>query len=118
MRDGGYDVTDFYAVHPRLGSLGDFADLLRACDDRGIRVIIDLVVNHTSDCHPWFTHNLADRPVTVDLGPLPGTGPDFGEVFGDRPYTEPGPDLTGLGLAGYGFRWIRLNRAGNLAPDR
>ena len=60
MRDGGYDVTDFYGVHPRLGSLGDFADLLRACSDRGIRVIIDLVVNHTSDRHPWFRSAVAD----------------------------------------------------------
>ncbi|MFC1406345.1 MULTISPECIES: alpha-amylase family protein [Streptacidiphilus] len=60
MRDGGYDVTDFYNVHPRLGTLGDFADLLRACADRGIRVIIDLVVNHTSDRHPWFRSAVAD----------------------------------------------------------
>ena len=60
MRDGGYDVTDFYGVHPRLGTLGDFADLIRACDDRGIRVILDLVVNHTSDRHPWFQAAVAD----------------------------------------------------------
>ncbi len=53
-RDDGYDVTDFYTVDPRLGSLGDFAELLHQADNRGIRVIIDLVVNHTSDEHPWF----------------------------------------------------------------
>jgi maltose alpha-D-glucosyltransferase/alpha-amylase len=53
-RDGGYDVTDYYNVHPRLGTLGDFAVFLQAADSRGIRVIIDLVVNHTSDEHPWF----------------------------------------------------------------
>src|ERR1700712_3981929 len=53
-RDGGYDITDFYNVHPRLGTLGDFAVFLQAADSRGIRVIIDLVVNHTSDEHPWF----------------------------------------------------------------
>ncbi|MCW6009955.1 alpha-amylase family protein [Micromonospora sp. CPCC 205371] len=52
--DDGYDVTDFYGVHPRLGSLGDFAELLHEARNRGIRVIIDLVVNHTSDEHPWF----------------------------------------------------------------
>jgi maltose alpha-D-glucosyltransferase/alpha-amylase len=53
-RDDGYDVTDFYTVDPRYGTLGDFAELLHQADNRGIRVIIDLVVNHTSDEHPWF----------------------------------------------------------------
>jgi maltose alpha-D-glucosyltransferase/alpha-amylase len=53
-RDDGYDVEDFYNVDPRLGTLGDFAELLHQARDRGIRVIIDLVVNHTSDRHPWF----------------------------------------------------------------
>ncbi len=53
-RDGGYDVTDFYNVDPRLGTLGDFAELLHQAQNRGLRVIIDLVVNHTSDEHPWF----------------------------------------------------------------
>jgi maltose alpha-D-glucosyltransferase/alpha-amylase len=53
-RDGGYDVADFYGVDPRLGSLGDFAELLHQASNRGIKVIIDLVVNHTSDEHPWF----------------------------------------------------------------
>jgi maltose alpha-D-glucosyltransferase / alpha-amylase len=52
--DDGYDVTDFYGVHPALGTLGDFAELLHQADSRGIRVMIDMVVNHTSDQHPWF----------------------------------------------------------------
>jgi maltose alpha-D-glucosyltransferase/alpha-amylase len=54
LRDGGYDVADFYGVHPRLGSLGDFADLTLQAAQRGIRIVLDLVVNHTSDQHPWF----------------------------------------------------------------
>lgn len=53
-RDDGYDVTDFYNVNPKLGTLGDFAELLHQAGNRGIRVIMDLVVNHTSDEHPWF----------------------------------------------------------------
>jgi maltose alpha-D-glucosyltransferase/alpha-amylase len=53
-RDGGYDVSEYYGVDPRFGSLGDFAALMHEADERGIRVMLDLVVNHTSDTHPWF----------------------------------------------------------------
>ncbi|GAB3602881.1 alpha-amylase family protein [Microbacterium aureliae] len=53
-RDDGYDVTDFYGVDPRLGSHGDLVEVVRTARDRGMRVIVDLVVNHTSDRHPWF----------------------------------------------------------------
>jgi maltose alpha-D-glucosyltransferase/alpha-amylase len=53
-RDDGYDVQDYYAVDPRLGTLGDFVEVLRKTQERGIRVLIDLVVNHTSIRHPWF----------------------------------------------------------------
>jgi maltose alpha-D-glucosyltransferase/alpha-amylase len=59
-RDDGYDVTDFYGVDARLGSLGDFAELVHQAGNRGIRVIIDLVVNHTSDQHPWFQSARSD----------------------------------------------------------
>jgi maltose alpha-D-glucosyltransferase / alpha-amylase len=53
-RDDGYDVSDYYAVDPRYGSLGDFVEFAQGCRQRGLRVLIDLVVNHTSDQHPWF----------------------------------------------------------------
>jgi maltose alpha-D-glucosyltransferase/alpha-amylase len=53
-RDNGYDVMDYYGVDPRLGSLGDFVELMHKARERGIRVLVDLVVNHTSDQHPWF----------------------------------------------------------------
>jgi maltose alpha-D-glucosyltransferase/alpha-amylase len=53
-RDDGYDITDFYGVDPRLGTHGDLVELITLAKDRGIRVIADLVVNHTSDQHPWF----------------------------------------------------------------
>jgi maltose alpha-D-glucosyltransferase/alpha-amylase len=53
-RDNGYDISDYYSVDPRYGTLGDFVEFTHGCHQRGIRVIIDLVVNHTSDQHPWF----------------------------------------------------------------
>ncbi len=53
-RDNGYDVSDYFDVDRRLGTLGDLVELLRAARERGVRVITDLVVNHTSDEHPWF----------------------------------------------------------------
>lgn len=53
-RDNGYDITDYLGIHPALGDLGDFAAFMDEAANRGIRVIIDLVVNHTSDQHPWF----------------------------------------------------------------
>ena len=54
QRDDGYDITDFYGVDPRLGTHGDLLEVLRTARGGGMRVIADLVVNHTSDHHPWF----------------------------------------------------------------
>ena len=53
-RDDGYDVSDYYNVDPKFGTLGDFVEFTHGAKQRGIRVLIDLVVNHTSDQHPWF----------------------------------------------------------------
>jgi maltose alpha-D-glucosyltransferase / alpha-amylase len=53
-KDNGYDVSDFYGVHERHGNLGDFVELMNHARSLGLRVIIDLVVNHTSVEHPWF----------------------------------------------------------------
>ena len=53
-KDDGYDITDYYAVDPKLGNLGDLVAFIRTAKDRGMRIIVDLVVNHTSDQHPWF----------------------------------------------------------------
>jgi trehalose synthase len=53
-RDDGYDITDHLGVDPRLGDLGDVVVAIRHAHDRGLRVLADLVVNHTSDQHPWF----------------------------------------------------------------
>jgi maltose alpha-D-glucosyltransferase/alpha-amylase len=54
LRDDGYDIADFYGIHPSYGTIEDFQKFLDAAHDRGIRVITDLVMNHTSDQHPWF----------------------------------------------------------------
>lgn len=53
-RDGGYDVADHYNVDPKYGTLGDFVEFTHGCKQRGMRVLIDLVVNHTSNEHAWF----------------------------------------------------------------
>ncbi|WP_235925530.1 alpha-amylase family protein [Pontibacter burrus] len=53
-RDNGYDVMDYYNVDKRLGDLGDFAIFIKEANERGMKVIVDLVINHTSDQHPWF----------------------------------------------------------------
>lgn len=53
-RDGGYDISDYYNVDSRYGTLGDFSEFTHACEQRGLRVLLDLVINHTSDQHPWF----------------------------------------------------------------
>ncbi|HEY4280972.1 MAG TPA: maltose alpha-D-glucosyltransferase [Conexibacter sp.] len=54
LRDGGYDIADFYAVHPDYGTIEDVRALIEAAHERGMRVIADLVMNHTSSDHPWF----------------------------------------------------------------
>ncbi|HWC10404.1 MAG TPA: alpha-amylase family protein [Acidimicrobiales bacterium] len=59
-RDDGYDVADFYGVDPNIGSLGDFVELVHQAGSRGLRVMIDLVVNHTSNEHPWFQSARSD----------------------------------------------------------
>ncbi|HEX2167438.1 MAG TPA: alpha-amylase family protein [Longimicrobiales bacterium] len=55
-RDNGYDVRDYYGVDARYGSPGDFVQFMHQAQKRGIKVIMDIVINHTSDEHPWFQH--------------------------------------------------------------
>ena len=59
-RDDGYDIADYYNVDSRYGTLGDFVEFTHGAKQRGIRVLIDLVVNHTSDEHPWFKEACAN----------------------------------------------------------
>lgn len=83
-RDDGYDITDYYGVDGRLGSLGDFVALVRTAKDRGLRVIIDLVVNHTSDRHRWFRAARSSRTSEYR---------DF-YVWADEPPAEPKSDVV------------------------
>ncbi len=61
LRDDGYDISDYCAIHPQYGSLADFQRLVDAAHQKGLRLITDLVVNHTSDQHPWFQAARRDR---------------------------------------------------------
>ena len=61
LRDDGYDVADYYSVHPDYGTVEDFKHLLDEAHKRGLRVLTDLVVNHTSDQHPWFQRARASK---------------------------------------------------------
>jgi maltose alpha-D-glucosyltransferase/alpha-amylase len=64
LRDGGYDISDFWTVLPAYGDVKDFAELIEEAHRRGIRIIADMVINHTSDQHPWFqeSRQSSDNP--------------------------------------------------------
>ena len=83
-RDDGYDITDYYGVDERLGSLGDFVAMIRTAKDRGLRVIVDLVVNHTSDRHGWFrsARSSSDSPFRGHY------------VWADEPRDEPKTEVV------------------------
>jgi maltose alpha-D-glucosyltransferase / alpha-amylase len=61
LRDDGYDISDYRSVHPSYGTLEDFKSFLSIAHDRGLRVIIEMVLNHTSDQHPWFQESRSSR---------------------------------------------------------
>src|SRR5580692_9863763 len=61
LRDDGYDIADYTSVHPSYGSLEDFKAFVTAAHSRGIHIIIEMVVNHTSDQHPWFQEARSSR---------------------------------------------------------
>ena len=62
LRDDGYDIADYYGIHPDYGTLREFKEFLRQAHTRGLRVITELVVNHTSSEHPWFQRSRAAAP--------------------------------------------------------
>ncbi|HSH05777.1 MAG TPA: maltose alpha-D-glucosyltransferase [Anaerolineae bacterium] len=61
LKDDGYDVADYYGVHPDYGTIADFKAFVEAAHERGLKVVVDMVMNHTSDQHPWFQAARADR---------------------------------------------------------
>ena len=61
LRDDGYDISDYRGINPSYGVPRDFKTFVKAAHDRGIRVITELVINHTSDQHPWFKRARAAR---------------------------------------------------------
>ena len=63
MADGGYDVSDFTGIHPLYGNIEDADAFIAEAHDSGLRVLVDIVPNHTSDQHPWFQAALAAPPV-------------------------------------------------------
>ena len=96
-RDDGYDVTDYYSVDPRLGTLGDFAEFAHALQERGIRLIVDLVVNHTSDQHPWFQAACRDlaRPGATSTSGRPRSPPTPTRAWSSRACRRrPGPGTS------------------------
>jgi len=89
MRDGGYDVSDYLSVDPLFGQQEDFKHLIDAAHDRGLKVLMDQVLSHTSDEHPWFRESRASRDnpmadwyVWADAGPDGGPPNNWLSVFG------------------------------------
>ncbi|MGE7057116.1 alpha-amylase family glycosyl hydrolase, partial [Paenibacillus glucanolyticus] len=93
----GYDVTDYRSIHPDYGTLEDFKTLLAEADKRGIKIIMDLVVNHTSTEHPWFKESAADQASTIRDWYI------WAEDQGKAP--------SGSSAAGSGSPWHEMNGA-------
>ena len=89
LRDFGYDISDYEAIDPAFGALADFDRLVAAAHERGLRVVLDLVLNHTSDQHPWFAESRASRAnprrdwyLWRDPAPAGGPPNNWQSVFG------------------------------------
>jgi alpha-glucosidase len=90
MADGGYDVADYRGVDPRFGTLAGFDSLLAAAHALGIRVIVDIVPNHSSSAHPWFVEAVASPPGSAarDRYIFSDTINDWQSVFGGPAWTQ------------------------------
>lgn len=91
--DNGYDIADYTAIQPRFGTMADFDELVQKAKDRGIGIVMDLVINHTSDEHEWFQRALAGEKKYRDYyiiekgknGKLPN---NWGNFFAECPWTK------------------------------
>lgn len=94
MVDMGYDISDYQDIDPQFGSMADFKELLAEANKRGMKIIMDLVVNHTSDEHEWFQAALADkqspyRDYYIFKTPADGQAPNnWRSLFGGSTWTE------------------------------
>ena len=86
----GYDVTDYYNVNPEYGSLEDFKNLLQVAHQRGIRIIMDLVINHTSIDHPWFQEALDPNSARRDWYIWSPTSPGYNGPWGEQVWYKVG----------------------------
>ena len=89
MADFGYDISDYTGIHPMFGTLEGFDALVAAAHARGLKVLLDLVPNHTSDQHPWFEDSRSSRQsgrrgAELLLAAIEGAAPPPGELEGLR----------------------------------
>ena len=97
LADGGYDVADYRNVAPELGTLDDFDAMTAAAHRAGIKVVVDIVPNHTSNLHPWFQEALAAEPGSAARARYifrDGTGPDGAQPPSDWVSHFGGPAWT------------------------
>ena len=100
LRDGGYDISDFVGVLPEFGTVEDFRRLLDEAHARGMRVIVDFVMNHTSDQHPWFQASRTDpraRTATSTSGPTTTAGTPTPGSSSSTPRRPTGPSTRSAG---------------------
>lgn len=115
LADGGYDVIDYRDIDPRFGTLRRFAELVARAHDRGIRIIIDIVPNHTSDKHPWFSRALHSSPGSKERNRYIFR---FGRgEHGEQPPTNWLSDFGGSAWEPCGDGWYYLHSFAREQPD-
>ncbi len=97
--DNGYDISDYKAINPEFGTMEDFDSLVKEAGDRGIKIVMDLVINHTSNEHEWFRKALAGDKKYRDYYYFRPKKNNWGSFFGGRAWSKvPGEDMYYLHL--------------------